>query len=332
MKAVFLKRLLNRREVGTLLQDWSALYTLPITLGITDAMGEWHSVCPSSPADTALVQQVCKTKEPASSRSSAALPLMIENTLYGVLYINPDIPPIRNAVQRILVLLIRKELTRKALAQETLERYREINLLYRVHETIGTSLDLEEVIHLVLSESIRIIKADGGSVLLYDELADELTTCESVGMDVATAEQLLIGQALSAKVIQTGRSRILNGLHTYVRPGQGEGVPLSALLCAPFKSKETVLGVITLARTNIDAMFAADEEKLLTALASQAGIAIANAQKVRQREEQFRQQIQALKIEIDEAKKQTEVAHITESDYFRHLQENAQRMRQEFDI
>ena len=48
--------------------------------------------------------------------------------------------------------------------------------------------------------------------------------------------------------------------------------------------------------------------------------------------ERVKRPAQDLKIKVDEAKKQKEVAHITESDYFRQLQENAQRMRQEFDI
>ncbi|MBN1580460.1 MAG: GAF domain-containing protein [Anaerolineae bacterium] len=332
MKAISLKKLLNRQELKTLLPDWSALHIPPITLGVADATGKWLAAHPSVPADETLLWQVCQTQNPASNQFATVLPLAVQETFYGIFYISPDISTIRDALQHVLIRLIEKELTQKSLAQETLDRYREVNLLYRVHETIGASLDLEEVLQRVLYESIRIIKANGGAVFLYDDLTNKLVPHKSAGADVATAEQLLIGQALSDKVMRTGRSRILNDLHTFVRLESGEGTPLSALLSAPFKSKETVLGVITLARTNAGTMFTAGDEKLLTALASQVGVAIANALTVRKREERFRQQIQALKIEIDEAKKQKEVAHITESDYFRHLQENAQRMRQEFDI
>jgi transcriptional regulator with GAF, ATPase, and Fis domain len=331
MKAISLKRLLNRQELSALLHDWSALHTPPITLGIADANGEWLATHPSVPTDEALLWQICQDRKPASNQHATVLPLLAQETFYGVFYISPDIPTIRDALHRTFTTLIEKELTQKLLAQETLDRYREVNLLYRVHETIGASLDLEEVLQRVLYESIRIIKASGGVVFLYDDLANKLAPRGRAGVDVATAEQLLLGQAVSEKVMQTGRSWILNDLRAFVRLDPEEGTALNALLSAPFKSKETVLGVITLAQTGAGTMFTAGDEKLLTALASQAGVAIANALTVQKREEQLRQQIQELKIEIDEAKKLKEVAHITESDYFRHLQENAQRMRQEFE-
>lgn len=46
------------------------------------------------------------------------------------------------------------------------------------------------------------------------------------------------------------------------------------------------------------------------------------------REQSLRQQVQDLRIEIDEAKKAREVAEITETDYFRDLSEKAQKLRE----
>ncbi len=51
------------------------------------------------------------------------------------------------------------------------------------------------------------------------------------------------------------------------------------------------------------------------------------AQEVYAREQSLKQQVQALRIQIDEAKKVREVAEITESDYFRTLKERAQQLR-----
>jgi DNA-binding response OmpR family regulator len=47
------------------------------------------------------------------------------------------------------------------------------------------------------------------------------------------------------------------------------------------------------------------------------------------REERLKQQVQELRIEIDEAKKAREVAELTDTDYFRSLQEKARQMRAE---
>ena len=47
----------------------------------------------------------------------------------------------------------------------------------------------------------------------------------------------------------------------------------------------------------------------------------------RARERALRQEVQALKIEIDQAKREKQVAEITETDYFQHLRERARRLR-----
>jgi HAMP domain-containing protein len=52
------------------------------------------------------------------------------------------------------------------------------------------------------------------------------------------------------------------------------------------------------------------------------------AVKVQTREEQLKRQVEELRIQIDEVKKAKQVAEITETEYFQHLQEHAQEMRE----
>jgi DNA-binding response OmpR family regulator len=51
------------------------------------------------------------------------------------------------------------------------------------------------------------------------------------------------------------------------------------------------------------------------------------AREVRAREQRLRQEVRALRIEIDESRKAHQVAEITETDYFQQLQQKAQGMR-----
>jgi len=48
------------------------------------------------------------------------------------------------------------------------------------------------------------------------------------------------------------------------------------------------------------------------------------------REQRLRQEVQQLRIEIDEAKKVRQVAEITETDYFQDLRQRAQALRARF--
>jgi HAMP domain-containing protein len=55
------------------------------------------------------------------------------------------------------------------------------------------------------------------------------------------------------------------------------------------------------------------------------------AREVQAREEQLRQQLQRLRIEIDESKRKQQVEEITDSDYFRKLSKKAEDLRQDSD-
>ena len=56
------------------------------------------------------------------------------------------------------------------------------------------------------------------------------------------------------------------------------------------------------------------------------------AREVYAREQSLKQQVQELRIQIDETKKAREVAEITESDYFRSLRDRAHRLRENRDV
>lgn len=330
MSAIPLRRLVDREHITMLLQAFAAIPEPAVKLGLAGADGRWFAAYPEPPEGETLVREVCETRQAVSSEDACALPIVAEHQFCAVLYCCPSDEHITQALLQTLEALFVGALTRKSLARETLDRYREINLLYRLHETIGSTLDLDKVITRVLEESIRVIKAEGGSVLLKDELTDQLVHQDSVRLDVAGSEKALIDQALSDRVCGTAKPRILNHLDSYVRLENAQDAQLVSLLCAPLKSAETTLGVITLGKTRSGTMFTAGDEKLLMALASQAGIAIANARTVKAREQRLQQQIRELKIEIDESRKQHEVHTITESEFFARLQKNAKEMRDEF--
>ena len=80
-----------------------------------------------------------------------------------------------------------------------------------------------------------------------------------------------------------------------------------------------------------DEIFTASDQKLLTALASPAVIAIETAREVAARENRLKAEIRELRIEIDEIRQKSQVASITTTDYFARLQQSAQEMRREFE-
>jgi signal transduction histidine kinase len=170
--------------------------------------------------------------------------------------------------------LVESSQIQRALFHETLDRYRDLDLLYKAGETIASSLDLATVNRLLLDESIRITQADEGAVMLWEQVDQQLTVWASRGLDAVQdiGPGVPLGYEGAKKVIHSGQTKIIE------QPALGRRQrPLATLLCIPLRTKDEVQGVISLAYTSPENHFEPSAVKLLNALAGQASVAIDNA-------------------------------------------------------
>ncbi len=170
-----------------------------------------------------------------------------------------------------LTLILERALEGRSLAQETLERYREINLLYSIGETISVSLDPDEIPDLVMAEATRVIRADGGVVLLIDD-EGAYSIQSQFGEESFTNFLPQVAASLLEEALESGKPHIWS--HDQLAEGSSA---VGSILEAPLKTRERVLGCVLLGRVPGQPIFTADDEKLLTALAAQAAIAVDNA-------------------------------------------------------
>lgn len=223
-------------------------------------------------------------------------------------------------VAALLEAMAAKEAEKIMLADEVLDKYREINLLYNLTEKLAATIELTQVASIALTESSRLIHAVAGELILRDELG---ATSRIAAFGTFSSTWSEPGERIATQVLESGKGEIVNA---------ESGAPAS-FLCAPLKAKDHALGVILLAREAATIYTAADL-KLLTTVASQAAPPIENAllyektlREAREREAQLKKQIEALQIQIDESRTAKQVAEITETDYFQSLREKANRLR-----
>lgn len=259
-----LRRLLNRRIATAALEGLAPL--LPeVVLSLVDQDGRV----------VAEAGAISKEDETVQMRT---FPLQAGGERVGMLVargVGLQRPALQTALQSlhksVTELLHRAEENRE-LAQETLERYREINLLYNIGETISASLDPDEIPRLVLAEAARIIRADCGMVLLVDR-SGVLGMRSGFGEE----EHLADLERVSRPILILGpmeecKSRILT-----VEPNLQPPSTIEHVLCAPLKTRERVLGVVLLGRLVDQPVFRAGDEKLLNALTGQTAVAVENA-------------------------------------------------------
>jgi transcriptional regulator with GAF, ATPase, and Fis domain len=240
------------------------------------------------------------------------------------------------AIGSLLSYLVGREVEQRTLADEVLDRYREINLLYNLSEKLTASLDLQSVVRVALEEANRLIAGTSGAVMLLDEETGMLTTILAFGQEDGLQESVRPGEGIIGSIARTARAEIVNDVLSDPRPAEGVG-QVASLVCAPLKPKQKVAGVILIGNREPVTYTAADL-KLLSTIASQAAPAIDNAllyanemEAARRREERLKEQIDALRIELSEAKQARQVAEITETDYFQRLQAQARDLREIID-
>ena len=87
-------------------------------------------------------------------------------TVGGLVVREPASPAAVELLRTCLTAMLGQAIDLRVLGHETLDRYREINVLYRVGETIGASLAAAEIPNLLLSEAGRAIVSDVAGVLI----------------------------------------------------------------------------------------------------------------------------------------------------------------------
>ncbi len=189
-------------------------------------------------------------------------PLRVDGTAVGGLVVRGmDVGATTEVLRRCLLALVAQAMEIRVLGQETLDRYRELNLLYRVGETIGASLDAAEIPRLLLSEAGRAIRSDAACVLVGPQRTVEAT----MGAAALVEAAIDASRALVTKVIADGQPRLVSP--------SSDDASFASLLVVPIRARDERIGAVVLARRQGEPTLTASDEKLLLAVAGEAGVA-----------------------------------------------------------
>jgi xanthine/uracil permease/uncharacterized protein YigA (DUF484 family) len=172
----------------------------------------------------------------------------------------------------LLNALVELSLENRALATDSLDRYRELSMLYSVSEKLLAAPDIKGVASLVCDEAQRFLRSDSVSILLLNEETGSLELLQSRGQPWHSRSSIDVGDDLVATVLHSGAGEIVNDLRGDPRPVLADN-RLSSVICSPLKSKSRVAGLV-LVGSETERHYNAADLQLLNALASQAAAAI----------------------------------------------------------
>jgi len=152
--------------------------------------------------------------------------------------------------------------------------------LREVGVALGTTLDLDQLLELILDRITRAVEADRATLYLLDEANDELVSRVAQGEDVRSI-RLKIGHGIAGYVARTGKP--LHVRDAYKDPRFSPewdlvtGYRTRSILAAPMKNHlgKTIGVVQVLNKRRGD--FSDDDAEILAALATQAAVSIDNS-------------------------------------------------------
>jgi diguanylate cyclase (GGDEF)-like protein len=160
----------------------------------------------------------------------------------------------------------------------------ELAVLNEIGKALTSSLDVGEVMHLILAKVSQLLKPRNWSLLLRDHETGELYFKAAVG---AGSENLLHfrlkkGEGIAGWVAENDKPLLVPDVHQdkrfAARFDAASRFTTKAILCVPLTFKKRVLGVIELVNGEGDGVFTEEDLRILNTVAEFSAIAIENAQ------------------------------------------------------
>ena len=150
-----------------------------------------------------------------------------------------------------------------------------------VGQVINSSLELDEVLRIVMDNIVRLTKAERGFLMLRDDKGEMITRMgRNWEMESINPSELTVSRSVVARVIQSGEPIVTTNAQEDNRFSGQESIVafnLRSILCVPLKVKNEMIGVIYADNRIRAGIFADSEKDLLAAFANQAAVAIENA-------------------------------------------------------
>jgi sigma-B regulation protein RsbU (phosphoserine phosphatase) len=174
------------------------------------------------------------------------------------------------------------------LAQRLEEEVRRLNRLIQIGTQLGTTLQLSELLELIMDSAKEMFQVEACSVILVDEETRELIFEVAVGArsDQVVQQRIPPGHGIAGRVVQTGQPLLVRSAsddpHFFSGVDHAVGFQTRNLMAVPLQVRGRTIGVVEIINTLNRGDFTTEDLNLAGALASQAAIAIDNARLYRE--------------------------------------------------
>ncbi|MCJ7434304.1 MAG: GAF domain-containing protein, partial [Anaerolineales bacterium] len=156
-----------------------------------------------------------------------------------------------------------------------------LTALANIGQVVNSSLELDEVLRIVMDNIVRLTHAERGFLMLRETNGEMVTKmARNWEKESINASELTVSRTIVQRVIDSGAPIVTTNAQDDQRfQGQESIVAfnLRSILCVPLKVKNDVIGVIYNDNRIRTGIFSDTERDLLVAFSNQAAVAIENA-------------------------------------------------------
>ena len=185
------------------------------------------------------------------------------------------------------------------------EEIRRLEALTSASSVVNSTLDLQELLKLVMELAARTLRAEASSILLKEKATGDLL------FDVATGEaadrmktiRVPRGQGIAGHVAETGQSLLVPDCSKdprfFKKADEKSLFVTRNIIAVPLIARGQTIGVVEVLNRLGGGTFSDDDLRLLQALAHQSAVAIQNAQLFHDLQESFVSTVKALAQAVD---------------------------------
>lgn len=184
---------------------------------------------------------------------------------------------------------------------ETSDSKQRLAALYEVGSRLSTTLDLNELLNMVMDATIQLTGAERGFLVLVDEESGQLKTAAARNVDQKTiaGEAMEISRGIVRRVIEQGAPILTDNAQKDERFAEHQSVihyQLRAIMCAPLQARGGPIGAAYVDNRLFSNVFVQEDLDLLAAFAGQAAVAIENARLFRQTDQALARRVEELTL------------------------------------
>lgn len=161
------------------------------------------------------------------------------------------------------------------------EERKNLLALTEIGQVVNSSLELDQVLRIVMDNIIKLTEAERGFLMLRDDSGQMSTRiARNWEQESLNESEYAVSRTVIQRVIDTGEAILTTNAQEDPRFGGQESIiafNLRSILCVPLKVKNELIGVIYTDNRIRTGIFTETERDLLGAFANQAAIAIDNA-------------------------------------------------------